>query len=183
MVKIIVEPIQTNHELLNIKKIIQFGKQQPELYKIQFYKSVHEKDVLVKIRALSNYEYDVINIEMYSKIKDPNTIKYVFDIDHEEELEKLTNQENIEEQDNKLENEIEDIDLPESINQAEILIAYMYRNVLIVYNAMKDFYPNLTIEMVEQMDGINQISKRVNELSGRTKEIRDRIKFFREQFL
>lgn len=171
---------QSNNGLLNIKSIIQFGSRKSELFSIPTFK-LDGENVKVRIRGLSNYEFDEINIEMYGEVKDPETIRFVFDIDNENQLEELSEEEKEKEKfESKIISEI-DREIPEVANPVEILKAYMYKNVLIVYHAMKDYYPTLKISDVKQLEGIREIAKRVNEKSGRTKETQDQIEFFREK--
>jgi len=149
------------NNLIDIKSIVQFGTRVPEDYTILFYKEIYGKEVVVRIRGLSNYEYDEISLEMYEHIKDANTIKYIFG--------------------EYADNDVLDKELPKDVNLVEYTKAITKRNALIVYHAMKDFYPNLTFEDVKQMEGIDEVAKRVNEKSGRTEEIIKKIQFFREQ--
>jgi len=153
---------------LDIKTLIQFGINKPEDFLIDFYKSVYNIEKKVRIRGLSNYEYDNISIEMYSEITDPATINYVLDVGNEKKNEEA------------LEGELEEEKEPE-YNVIQYLQALRLRNVLIVYYAMKDFYPGLTVDYVKQIEGLNQIAKRVQQKSGRTPEVMEKIKFFRKQ--
>jgi len=160
-----------HNSLLDIKQMVQFGTRKPEDYSILFYKEVYGKEVKVKIRGLSNYEYDEISLEMYADIKDPATIKYVFN----------PTQPKIKAETEETEKDELDTDLPENINLIEYTRALTIRNALIVYYAMRDFYPDFTLNDVRQLEGIDEIAHRVNDKSGRTEEVMEKIKFFREQ--
>jgi len=146
---------------LDIKKIVQFGSRVPEDYKILFYNEVYGKEMVVKIRGLSNYEYDEISLRMYEHLNDAATINYVF---------------NKPKQKNG-----EDEEIPSDVNVAHLTLAYTVRDVYIVYYAMKDYYKNLTIDSVKQLEGIDEIADRINFKSGRTAEVAEKIKFFREE--
>ena len=154
-------------DIVDLKKIILHGNRNVEDYTVEIYKEVYDKDLVIKIRGLSNYEYDQISLEMYEEIKDEETIDYIFNKSDKEIEETIDNEESGEKE--------------PKINEIEISKAYLYRNVLIVFYAMKDFVDGLTINIVKQMEGINDIAKRVNEKSGRTKEILQKISFFREK--
>lgn len=181
----------TPNELLDIKKIIQFGARSPENYNILFYKAIYSRDVSVRIRGLSNYEYDEISLEMYADVKDAATIRYLFNPKNEEKTKKVVEEEK---QPKSLKEQVEDIDkmeekekseldreIPDDVNTVELTKAYSVRNALIVFHAMKDYYPNITLNDVKQMEGIDEIANRVNEKSGRTKVIREQIEFFRRE--
>ncbi len=165
-------------ETLNIKSIIQIGNRKPENYPILFYKEVHGLDRSIKIRGLSNFEFDEIALRMYEVVKDTKTINYLFNPKNEDKIETdlIENKENSEK-----ENKDIDKEQPDYVNSAQITHAYIIRNVYIVFYAMKDYYPKLTLDQVKQIDGIREIAKRVNEKSGRTPEIMEKIEFFREQ--
>jgi hypothetical protein len=164
----------TPKELLDIKKIIQLGKKASEDYLILFYKSIHSQEVKVRIRALSNYEYDVISLEMYNEIKDPATINYLFNPDNEDEVKNIVKE-------GEAKKDLVDRELPPNVSVVDISKAYLFRNVLIAYYSMKDFYQNLTLNEVKQMEGLDEIADRVNTLSGRTKEVMEKIHFFRDE--
>jgi hypothetical protein len=187
------------HEIIDIKSIIQFGTRAPELFQIPFYLSKFNKKIAVKIRGLSNYEFDEINVEMYSEIKDTKTLDYVFNGSNENEQTSTTENEtdigavfsseqDLQESLNEViiepEKEIDKddtSDLPSDVNHASIVKAFLLRKVFVVFHAMKDFYPDLTIEQVKQIEGLNEIYKRVNEKSGKTAKVQEQIEFFREQ--
>jgi hypothetical protein len=173
-------------ELLDIKSIIQFGNRIPELFPIPFLKEVYGIDRKVKIRGLSNFEYDEIAVRMYEVVKDTKTINYLFNPKNEDEIEKEIKKEKSELIENKEDSEklaITEVDkeYPEYVNQAQLTHAYLIRNAFIVFYAMKDYYLDLTLDQVRQIDGLVDIAKRVNEKSGRTPEIMEKIEFFREQ--
>lgn len=181
----------TPTEILDIKKIVQFGARSPENYNILFYKEIYKRDVSVRIRGLSNYEFDEISLEMYADVKDAATIRYLFNPINEEKTKKVVEQQ---QEPKSLKEQIEEIDkmetqekseldreIPNDVNVVELTKAYSVRNALIVFHAMKDYYPNLTLNDVKQMEGIEEIANRVNQKSGRTKEIREQIEFFRRE--
>jgi len=161
----------TPKQLLDVKQIIQFGSRKPEDYQILFYKEVYQTDKTVRIRGLSNYEYDEISIDMYNEIKDPKTIRYIFDPKNELKI-----------SEEEKEKDLLDKEIKDDIRVTDLIKAFTLRNVLIVFHAMKDFYKDLTIEDVKQLEGIDEIAKRINEKSGRTIEIMERIEFFRESY-
>lgn len=158
--------------MLDVKSIIQFGTRLPENYLILFLKQIYNTEVNVRIRGLSNYEYDMISMEMYREVNDAATIKYIFNPTNEDTGKKLT--ESKEESKEELDKEV-----PPDVNIIALTKAYILRNVLIVFYAMKDFYKGLTVDQVKQMEGIDEIADRVNTKSGRTKEIMEKIHFFR----
>jgi len=170
-------------DLLEIKKLVQFGSRKPEDYQVLFYKEVYgKKGIKVRIRGLSNYEYDEISYDMYKDVKDNATINYIFNPSNETKTKQIVNKEK-DDKEEKIEDEVEksfiDEDIPEDVNVVEMTKAFTLRNVLITYRAMKDYYNDLTVEDVKRMEGISEIADRVNEKSGRTPEIMDKIEFFR----
>lgn len=187
MVNISMEHCQYNDkDLLEVKSIIQFGNRKPSFYHIKFFKEVYGLDKSVKIRGLSNFEYEEIALRMYEVVSDTKTINYLFNPNNEEKIESSLEESDLnslEESDSNQEPKSTDIDtdFPEYVNTAQLTHAYLIRNAFIVYYAMKDYYKDLTLDQVKQIEGINEIAKVVNEKSGRTKEIMDKIEFFREQ--
>ena len=169
------EQTLTNKELLDIKSIIQFGNRIPEDYKILFFEKVYGVDKSVRIRGLSSYEYDMIEMERLDIIKDEYTKNYSMGDPN------LVFGETRESKKKETEIPIKDRKIPDYVKTGELLCSYNYRDALIVFHAMKDFYKNLTIEDVMQLEGIDEIAKRVNEKSGQDKETLDKIKFFRKE--
>lgn len=168
------EQYNSPKELLDVKQIVQFGVRSPEDYLISFYKEVYNIEQKVKIRGLSAYEYDEINLEMYNEIKDPLTIKYAFE--PQNEIFKPPKPEGVDEAE-----EVEDKEFPPGVKISEITKSFLLRNVLITYHAMRDYYKNLTVSDVKQLEGIDEIAHRVNEKSGRTTEVMERIESFRRK--
>ena len=171
------EEYNSPKKLLDIKQIVQFGVRSPEDYLISFYKEVYNIDMKVKIRGLSAYEYDEINLEMYNEIGDPLTIKYAFDPNNE--IFKPTKPEVVEEV--KEVKKKESNEFPPGVKISEITKAFLLRNVLITFHAMRDYYKDLTVNDVKQLEGIDEIAYRINEKSGRTTEVMERIESFRRE--
>ena len=161
-------------DLLDVRTLVRFGTRAKEDYQVLFYKEVYGKEVNVRIRGLSTFEYEEISLKMYSQIKDPETIAFVFNPKNEDKDGELKEGEEAE----------EDIDVDSddaNFNPAELTNAYVLRNVWIIYYAMKDFYKNLTLDTVKELEGISEIAHRINEKSGRTVEVLEKIKSFRLQ--
>ena len=156
------EPSLKPKDLLDIRTIVRFGTRAKEDYQVLFYKEVYGKEVVIKIRGLSTYEFEEISLKMYSEIKDAKTIKYVFNPKNE---------------DNSVDDDSEDA----NFNPSELTMAYTLKNVLITYYGMRDFYKDLTMEYVKELEGISEIAHRINEKSGRTVEVLKKISSFREQ--
>ena len=176
--------IMTEHfhskDLLEIKKLVQFGSRKSEDYQVLFYKAVYgKKGVKVRIRGLSNYEYDEISYDMYQDIKNTATINYLFNPSNEDKTKEIVDKEKYNEKEETTEESLIDKKLPKNVNVVEMTKAFILRNVLIVYKAMKDYYSDLTIDKVKMLEGISEIADRVNEKSGRTPEIMKKIEFFR----
>jgi len=184
-------------KMVEIRDIIQSGTKRSTKYQIPFYLAKQE-DVQVEIRALSNYEYSVIDIEMYKEIDNEKVLDYIFNEDEEKvdesekagvytkdqvKSEKVNGKEIITiiptepiEEKEEIEEDEEEI----KIDNIEVIKAYLFRDVLIVYYAMKDFIPDLTIEQVKEIGGFSDVARKVDELSGRTKAVQDGVEFFRD---
>ena len=187
--------MQLNTEqLLDIKSIIEFGTRKPEVFQIPFLDGKNDSKVSVKIRGLSNYEYDIINIDMYSETKDKAVIDYIFNSEPEpeepeedlaitidEDGKEITINNEIEKNKINVAIEKDENEYPEGVSSTEILKAILLRDVLIVYYSMKDFYADLTLSSVKQIDNITSIAERVNEKSGKSKKSKDNLEFFRDE--
>jgi len=168
-------------EVLDLQQLIRFGARAEELFDVPIYSEVYDRKVAVRIRGLSNYEYDEIAVEMYDEIDDPATIRFalkkrekrpVLDDDGNPKLDDDGNP--IMRYDGLFQEE-----LPPSVDASGLAKAYTLRDVLIVWHAMRDFYDGLTVSSVKEMEGISTIARRVDEKSGRTKEVLDRLRKFR----
>jgi hypothetical protein len=180
-------------KMIEIRDIIQSGTKRSIKYQIPFYLA-KQQDVEVEIRALSNYEYSIIDVEMYRGIDNKKVLDYILNEDEEEvdetELSGVYKPEQVtsEKIDGKeiitvmpLEPIIEKEEKEEDIkvDNIEVIKAYLFRDVLIVYYAMKDFI-DLTVEQVKEIGGINDIARKVDELSGRTSSVQEGVEFFRD---
>lgn len=151
-------------DIIELRKLLVNGIKSEIVYEIPFYKEVYDKSICIKLRPLSNAEFDDIFLEMCLSIDNKALQEELYNPKQKEE-----NEENESEENEKY-----------SFTKLEYTNVLKHYKDLIIYNSMKDFVEGLTIEDIKKMDGKNEVYDKICEISGRTEEIIKKISRFRE---
>jgi hypothetical protein len=145
-------------DILTLRKLLVHGVETEIEYEIPFYKEVYEKSFTIKLRPLSNSEFNDLFLDVCLKIQDPILQDVLYYRKSKEELEKL-------------EGKYSKLEYAKALKE--------YENLLI-YTSMKDFVEGLTMKDIEKLEGKTDIYNKIGEISGRTDEIQKKISRFRE---
>jgi len=171
-------------DILELRKLLVNGIKSEIVYEIPFYKEVYDKSICIKLRPLSNTEFDDIFLEMCLSIDNKALQEELYSPKQKEEKK----EENIEVKDDykigvndlDVETENEEKEKDHGFSKLEYTNVLKHYKDLIIYNSMKDFVEGLTIVDIKKMDGKNDVYDKICEISGRTEEIIKKISRFRE---
>ena len=134
----------------NVEELIKLGKNYEEDF-------VLDEDFIVRIRAITDAEYQECIAEAYSRTKDPEVKKVL------------------------MSGNLGRIDYS-SVNLGEYIRSGSEIDLWIAKKAMEDFLEGeLSIELLKKIKNINKLAERVRDISGITEKIQEQIEEFRSE--